>query len=443
MSKPIGVGLLGLGTVGGGVASRLLQQTELLSERAAGPLRLVKAVDLDLSRAAELGVPAELVTNDFNEILSDPEIQIVVEVIGGLEPAGSLVLEALRRGKHVVTANKLLMAERGRDILKQARSSSKLILYGASVAGGIPVLRTIRSGLVATRVEFVMGILNGTCNFMLTRMNKDGMDFKSALAAAQERGYAEADPTLDVNGTDTAQKIAILAGVAFRRWVDWRRVFVEGIKNITPEDHEEAARLGYLIKLLAIARTCGDRLDVRVHPTLIPQGYLLASVEEAFNAVYLRGETSGPLLLYGLGAGRWPTACAVLSDVITAARYERGIRVESTGVEIDYTEEAGIVPMDDVACYHFIRLRLGGETGALARVTAVLAEHDIGIASVSNRSGGEFVLLTREVKESSMRASAVCLRALDCVKTVHSIIRVEERRNLPREPEIQVYPNKS
>ena len=229
MSKPIGVGLLGLGTVGGGVASRLLQQTELLSERAAGPLRLVKAVDLDLSRAAELGVPAELVTNDFNEILSDPEIQIVVEVIGGLEPAGSLVLEALRRGKHVVTANKLLMAERGRDILKQARSSSKLILYGASVAGGIPVLRTIRSGLVATRVEFVMGILNGTCNFMLTRMNKDGMDFKSALAAAQERGYAEADPTLDVNGTDTAQKIAILAGVAFRRWVDWRRVFVEGI----------------------------------------------------------------------------------------------------------------------------------------------------------------------------------------------------------------------
>ncbi len=438
----IGVGLLGLGTVGGGVASQLMADPGLFEERSAGPLRLAAVAESDSSKAEALGVPAELVSADASQVITNPDVDIVVEVIGGEEPAASLVLEALEHGKHVVTANKLLMATRGREILQKASRCRRLVLYGASVAGGIPVLRTIRSGLVATRVEFIMGILNGTTNFMLTMMNRDGLDYDSALAVAQQRGYAESDPTLDVNGTDAAQKISILSSSAFRRWVDWSTIYVEGIERVSAEDHQEAERLGYVIKLLAIARSVDGKLDVRVHPTLIPKEYLLASVQEAFNAVYMRGKTSGPLLLYGLGAGRWPTSCAVLGDVVTAARYQRGIRVESTGVEIDFTGEVEVVPIYDVLCHHFVRLRLGPATDALARITAVLAEHGIGIASLAHRQGREYgegceyVLLTTEEKELNMRQAASAIGTLDCVEAIHSIIRVEESRKLPREPEI-------
>jgi homoserine dehydrogenase len=424
------VGVIGFGTVGAGVVRLLLENAPVIERRLGFPLKLEKVADLDISSDRGVKVPPSLLTTDADEILESPDIGLVVELIGGLEPARTFTLRALEKGKGVVTANKALLAHHWREICGAAQQGKGQIGFEASVGGGIPVIRALREGLAANRIESVHGIINGTSNYILSRMSEEGLEFDAILRQAQEKGYAEADPTLDIGGGDAAHKLAVLASLAFDTCVPLEKIHTEGISQISLVDIEIARELGYAVKLLAVAKASGERVEARVHPTLVPESHLLADVGDVYNAIYLRGDAVGPTLFYGLGAGRMPTASAVVGDLIEMARGMRAGCAPSPLV-INLEEEREIVPMEEVECPCYIRFMSPDQPGILAAVSGILARHDISIASVIQRgrkagSAVPIVMMTHSAKEASVRKALDEIGRKKIVTAPPVCIRVEE-----------------
>ncbi|HXH81378.1 MAG TPA: homoserine dehydrogenase [Candidatus Tectomicrobia bacterium] len=434
--REVRLGLLGLGTVGAGLVRILQSRRAMLEERAGARLALAAVADTDLVRPREGVDLATLpLTDDAGRVLEDPSIDVVVELIGGLEPARSFILKALAAGKHVVTANKALLAHHGVELYEEAARRGVALGFEAAVAGGIPLIRAVKEGLVANRVLALAGIVNGTCNYILTKMTDEGLDFAHVLKEAQAHGYAEADPTLDVEGLDSAHKLQILVALAFRTFVDLKDVHTEGITRITAQDIDYARELGYRIKLLAIAKaTDGDGprgVEARVHPTMIPAGSPLAAVGGVFNAVFLTGDAVGDLMFYGRGAGQLPTASAVWSDVIEIARrIAHGLPSLALELPSVGREPLPLTPMDAIRCCYYLRVMVRDRPGVLSRVAGVLGDNDISIAHViqKGRSGDAavpVVMMTHEARERDMRAALAAIDRLPDVAAATTMIRVE------------------
>jgi homoserine dehydrogenase len=422
------VGLIGLGTVGAGVVEIFDRHADDFGRRAGVDVELVRFADRDESRFGTLGLPPDACTTDAFELLGDPEVDIVIELIGGTGVARDVVLQALRNGKNVVTANKALVASHGEEIMEAAESSGVDILFEASVGGGIPIIGPLKHSLTSNEVRSVLGIVNGTTNYMLTRMAEDGLDYDSALAEAQQRGFAEADPTADVDGLDAAAKIAILASIAFNSRVVMSQVPAEGIRSISPEDVEYAKEMGYAIKLLALARRTGEGIDVRVHPTMIPLSHPLAGVNGVYNAIYVVGDSVGETMFFGEGAGSLPAASAVVGDVIEVAR--RLQRDCAPLVGCTCTERVPVRDIADLESAYYVRMLVADEPGVLATSARVFADHGVSLASVIQKSAegdaAELVYVTHVARESDVRAALDEISALDVVLDVASVLRAEE-----------------
>jgi homoserine dehydrogenase len=433
--RHVRLGLLGLGTVGAGVVKLLELQRATLEERAGCHLDLAGIADLDTTTARE-GVDLQAlkrrgVFKPADEILRDPETAVVIELIGGIEPARTFILKALAAGKHVVTANKALLAHHGPELYAEARRHGVTVAFEAAVAGGIPLIRAVRDGLVANRILSVFGIVNGTCNYILTKMTDEGLDFGMVLKEAQAQGYAEADPTFDIEGNDSAHKLQILVTLAFRTFVDLKNIHTEGITKVTAQDIEYARELGYRIKLLAIAKATASGVEVRVHPTMIPAASPLAAVAGVFNAVFITGDAVGDLMFYGRGAGQLPTASAVWSDVLEIAR-RLAHDIPATGLELPSTSAHALPmqPMEDVRTSYYLRVMAQDRPGVLSRVTGVLGENDISIASVIQKGRGAreavpVVMMTHEARERDMRRALTAIDRLPDVAAATTMIRVE------------------
>ena len=428
MSRPLGVGLLGLGTVGTGVARVLLGKRDALERRIGRPVQITSVLVRDPSKPRGVSLEVPLVT-DARAILDDPAVDIVVEVIGGEEPARTLILEAIERGKHVVTANKEVMAKHGPAILAAAAARSVSVAYEASVGGGIPLIGPFQLDLAANEITSVVGIVNGTTNYILTRMTESGASFADALREAQELGYAEPDPTNDVEAWDAAYKLAILASLAFGAPVMPEQVWREGITQVSQRDILYAAELGYRIKLLAIARLVNGQVETRVHPSLVHQGSMLASVDGSFNAVQVEGDLIGSALFYGRGAGSEPTASAVVADLIAlGTSAARGSRQAAR-----HTVE--LRPMSQLQSRYFLRLLTLDRPGVMAAIATVLGDRGISLASVVQKEsvvlgddvpGAEIVLTTHIASEAAVQDAIATLRHMPVVKTVGSLLRVHE-----------------
>jgi len=425
MTAPLGVALLGCGTVGGEVVRLLQSSGEDLAARVGAPLELVGIAVRRLGRARDLGVPAELFTTDAAGLVARDDVDLVVEVIGGLEPARSLILAALRAGKSVVTANKALLAEDGASLHAAAAEHGADLYYEASVAGAIPLLRPLRESLAGDQITRVTGIVNGTTNFVLTRMDETGAGFADALDEATSLGYAEADPTADVEGFDAAAKAAILAGLAFHTRVVAADVHREGITEVTAADVASAQAMDCVVKLLAIAEKDGDAVSVRVHPAMIPRSHPLGSVREAYNAVFVEAASAGRLMFYGPGAGGSPTASAVLGDLVAVARNAlSGARGAGAS---DYAE-LRVRPMGEVVTRYHISLDVADKAGVLMAVAAAFADHDVSIRTVRQEGHGDdasLVVVTHTATDASLQAVVEQLRGLDSVRAVASVMRVE------------------
>ncbi len=421
--KTLRIGMLGCGVVGGEVARLIVANQKDLAARSGAALELVKIGVRNLARP---NVAKDLLTTDLNSIVKDTNIDLVIEVIGGIEPARTLILEALKNGKSVVTANKALLAKHGAELFAAADENGVDLYYEAAVAGAIPILRPLRESLVGDHVLRVMGIVNGTTNFILTKMDESGAAFSEALAEAQSLGFAEADPTADVEGFDAAAKAAILAGLAFHSRVTDSDVYREGITKITDTDVAVAKSLDLVVKLLAIAELTNEgKISVRVHPTLISRSHPLASVREAFNAVFVESESAGAMMFYGRGAGGAPTASAILGDLVAVARH----RV-SGGLgprESDYADRE-IVPIGSIKTRYLIRLDVADRPGVLAAVAQTFSKHDVSIQTVRQTGRGdnaELIVMTHKATDSALAATVADLSSLDAVKDVASVIRVE------------------
>jgi homoserine dehydrogenase len=421
--KTLRVGMLGCGVVGGEVARLIVANQKDLTARSGAKLDLVKIGVRNLARP---NVAKELLTTDLDSIVKDKNIDLIIEVIGGIEPARTLILEAFANGKSVVTANKALLAKHGAELFAAADKSGVDLYYEAAVAGAIPILRPLRESLVGDHIQRVMGIVNGTTNFILTKMDESGAAFADALAEAQALGFAEADPTADVEGFDAAAKAAILAGLAFHSRVTDSDVYREGITKITDADVAVAKSLDLVVKLLAIAELTNEgKISVRVHPTLISRSHPLASVREAFNAVFVESESAGAMMFYGRGAGGAPTASAILGDLVAVARH----RV-SGGLgprESDYAELA-IAPMGSTKTRYLIRLDVADRPGVLAAVAQTFSKHDVSIQTVRQTGRGdnaELIVMTHKATDSALAATVSDLSSLDAVKDIASVIRVE------------------
>jgi homoserine dehydrogenase len=429
--RDVGLGLLGLGTVGAGVVKLLEAQRASLEERAGCRILLHRVADLDLTRPREgLDLGRLPLTTDAGAVLDDPAIDVVVELVGGLEPARTFILRALAAGKHVVTANKALLAHHGVQLYDEARRRGVTLAFEAAVAGGIPLIRAVKDGLVANRILSVAGIVNGTCNYVLSRMADEALDFAEALKAAQEQGYAEADPTLDVEGLDSAHKLQILVSLAFRTFVDLKDIYTEGISRIGASDIAYARELGYTIKLLAIAKATDGGVEVRVHPTMIPSRSPLAAVSGVFNAIFITGDAVGDLMFYGRGAGQLPTASAVWSDIIESARrIAHGIPALALDLPSEGVSALPLLPMDDVRCSYYLRVTAQDRPGVLSRVTGVLGEHGISIASMIQKGRATeavpIVMMTHEAAERDVRAALARINRLPVVALPTALIRVE------------------
>ncbi|MFN2589133.1 MAG: homoserine dehydrogenase [Actinomycetota bacterium] len=423
---PIRIGLLGLGVVGGATASILLRDADELARRTGVELRLARVAVRTPSRARAVDVPEGILTTDPQEVVADPAIHLVVETIGGVDPARELVLAALAAGKHVVTANKELVAAHGRELLRAAAATGADVLFEASVGGGIPVVRPIKESLAGDRLVRVMGIVNGTTNYILTRMSEQGMSFGEALAEATDLGYAEADPTADVEGYDAASKLAILASIAFGARVTAADVQRQGITGVTAEDVAAAHDLGYEVKLLAVAEIEDGQVAARVHPAMVPKTHPLAAVRDVFNAVFVEGEQVGELMLLGRGAGGGPTASAIVGDVVEIARaLAVGARPHAWTF---FESDARIRPPEEAAVRYYVVLSVLDQSGVLASVAGVFARHDVSIASVRQEGSGDeatLVLITHTSTEGRHQATFRDLARLDSVKDVRSTIRVE------------------
>lgn len=430
----VNVGLIGLGTVGLGVARLLTERREMLARRLGRNLVLKRAAEIDPERRNTAPLEPEQLTARDKDILEDPDIDIVVELIGGTDVARDLALEAISRGKQVVTANKALMALHGNEVLAAAAKQGVEVAFEAAVCGGVPLILALRQGLAANRIQEMLGILNGTCNYILTQMSQYGMSYDEALAEAQARGYAEADPTLDVEGIDTAHKLAILVSLAYSTPLNLDPIAVSGISNLDPLDLQLAWEFGYAMKLLAITRNDGSTIEARVHPTLIPKDHMLANVSGAFNAVYLTGDAVGPILLYGQGAGMMPTASAVVSDILDLARnLTRGAnrRVPPLGSDAALETPRVIKPLDEVVTNYYIRFAALDRPGVLSQISGILGQHNISIAAVIQK-GREvkgavpIVMITHEAKEANARQALREIDQLPVVSPPAVFYRIED-----------------
>ncbi len=426
--RTIGVGLVGLGTVGSGVVEILRRHREDFERRAGVGVELVRFADRNPGRAAELCIDAVAFTTDAAELIADPRVEIVIELIGGTGAAKDVVLAALKAGKSVVTANKALMASSGQEVMDAAAAAGVDIMFEASVGGGIPIIGPLKHSLVSNEIVSVAGIVNGTTNYMLTRMADDGLDYATALAEAQAKGFAEADPSADVDGLDAAAKIAILASIAFNSRVTVDRVPVEGIRGITPVDIAYADEMGYAIKLMAIARRTPSGIDVRVHPTMIPLSHPLAGVSGVYNAIYVTGDAVGETMFFGEGAGSLPAASAVVGDVIEVARHIRSGCLNLVGCTCN--EQLAVRDIAALETGYFIRFAVADRPGVLASVASKFGEHGVSIESVIQKrvceSGdAEIVYVTHLASEGAVRAALDEIAALDVVTEVSSVIRVE------------------
>ena len=431
--KEIKVGLIGFGTVGKGLAEVLRSQQQRLVRRTGMTIRLAGIAD---TRAAEL--PEEFrdipLTRDALQLINDPEIDIIVELIGGIEPAKTLVLQAIAAGKHVVTANKALLSQEGRDIFAAATKQGVEVGFEASVGGGIPVIKALKEGLVANRILSIMGILNGTANYILTRMTDEGIAFAEVLKDAQRLGFAEADPTYDIEGIDTAHKLAILMTIAYGTPITHKEIATEGISQIEPMDIELAREFGCRIKLLAISRNHGEHVEARVHPTMVPQGHLLASINGAFNAIHFQGDMVGNILLHGLGAGSVPTGSAVAADVVDIARnicFGSIGRVPALSYLPDQMQARRITPMEELYGPYYLRCTVLDQPGVLSNISGILSRHDISIESVIQKGRKKIgavplVVVTHSARESSVSAALAEISRLDSVTAPVVKIRILE-----------------
>jgi len=428
----IKIGLLGLGTVGSGVVKILQTHGAEMQERAGCRLTLHAIADADMTRPREgLDLKRLPLVPDAARVLDDPAVQVVIELVGGLEPARTFILKALDAGKHVVTANKALLAHHGPEIFEAARRNRVMLGFEAAVAGGVPLIRAVKDGLTANRVLSAFGIVNGTCNYILSKMADEGLDFSVVLKEAQAHGYAESDPTLDIEGMDSAHKLQILATIAFRTAVDLKDIHTEGITAITQQDVLNAAELGYRIKLLAIAKAADGALEARVHPTMIPAGSPMAAVSGVFNAVFITGDNVGDLMFYGRGAGQLPTASAVWSDTLEIARrVAHGIPAMKGDLPSISEKPLPLRRMEDIQSSYYLRVMAMDRPGVLAQVAGILGRHDISLVSVlqKERAHGEavpVVMMTHEARERDMRAALQAIDKLPVVAARTTMIRVE------------------
>ncbi len=431
---PVKVGLLGLGTVGGGTAIVLKRNAEEIARRAGRGIVIDYAANLDLSRAEELGLGNVRLTQDAFDVVNDPDIQIVVELIGGYTVARDLVLQAINNGKHVVTANKALIALHGNEIFAAAQAKGVMVAFEAAVAGGIPVIKAIREGLSANRIEWLAGIINGTGNFILTEMRDKGRAFADVLAEAQALGYAEADPTFDVEGIDAGHKLTILSSIAFGIPLQFKQTYTEGITKISAEDVTYATELGYRIKHLGIARRTAAGIEQRVHPTLIPERRLIANVDGVMNAVLVKGDAVGATLYYGAGAGAEPTASAVIADLVDVTRAltaDPENRVPHLAFQPSQLADTAILPIEEVETAFYLRMCALDLPGVLADVTRILGDRHISIEAfiqkepTSGVDKVDIIMLTQRVREGNMNAAIAAIEALDTICSSVTRIRVE------------------
>jgi homoserine dehydrogenase len=431
--EPVKVGLLGLGTVGGGTMNVLHRNAAEISRRAGRDIVVSHAAAREYDPQGIEGLDNVSVTDDAFAVVRDPDVDIVVELIGGYSPAKELVLEAIANGKHVVTANKALIALHGNEIFSAAQAKGVTVAFEAAVAGGIPIIKALREGLAANHIEWIAGIINGTGNFILTEMRDKGRDFTDVLKEAQALGYAEADPTFDVEGIDAAHKLTILASLAFGIPLQFDKCYTEGIGKIEAQDVEYAEELGYRIKHLGITRRTEEGVELRVHPTLIPERRLIANVDGVMNAVLVYGDAVGPTLYYGAGAGSLPTASAVVADIIDIARaltVDPDSRVPHLAFQPDELSDIPVLAMDQVETAYYLRLTVEDKPGVLARITGILGESGISIEAVKQQEplSGEtevpLVLLTRQVLEGDMNRALSAIESMDTVRSI-SRIRVE------------------
>ncbi|MGZ4736066.1 MAG: homoserine dehydrogenase [Acidimicrobiia bacterium] len=418
------VGLLGCGHVGSALVRLITDNGDSIETRTGVRLQVAKVAVRNLSRERDVALPASVFTNDANSVVSDPEVDVVVEVIGGIEPARELIVDALKSGKPVVTANKELLANFGKELFEAAELAGVDLLFEASVAGGVPLMRPLRESLAGDRIYRVMGIVNGTTNYILTRMSEEGASFSDALAEAQTLGFAERDPTADVEGFDAAAKAAIIATIAFGARVVAGDVYREGISELTDADMASARELGYVVKLLAVAEEDAHGVAVRVHPTMIPSHHPLASVRESFNAVFIEAEAVGELMFYGRGAGGAPTASAVLGDLIDASK---NLVSGGRGATIGSLARKPVRPIDEVESQFYLQLEVADQPGVLAEIAGQFGEHDVSIKSMQQIGIGaeaRIIFITHRAREADLRATVHALRDVKSVHRVGSVLRV-------------------
>jgi homoserine dehydrogenase len=436
-ARPIQVGLLGIGTVGTGTFKVLQRNQHEIQRRAGREIRIAMVADLDTARARAIVGDAAQVVDDARQVIAHPDIDIVIELIGGYGIARTLVMEAIAAGKHVVTANKALLAVHGSEIFAAARDKGVMVAFEAAVAGGIPIIKALREGLTANRIEWIAGIINGTTNFILSEMRGQGLDFDVVLKEAQRLGYAEADPTFDIEGVDAAHKATLMSAIAFGIPVQFDKAYVEGITKLQATDIRYAEQLGYRIKLLGITKRRSDRdgIELRVHPTLVPASRLIANVEGAMNAVVVQGDAVGTTLYYGKGAGAEPTASAVVADLVDITRLHTADpdhRVPHLAFQPDAMHDTPILPIDEVVTAFYLRLVVADQAGVLARITGILADNDISIDAVLQRESAEgekqtdLIILTHDTVEGRMNQALAQMQELPTVLAPIVRIRKEE-----------------
>ncbi len=433
--KPIHVGLLGIGTVGGGTWTVLSRNQEEITRRAGRGIVITKVADKDVERAKKITGGKVAVTADANEVVTDPDIDIVIELIGGYTFAKDMVLKAIANGKHVVTANKALLATHGNEIFAAAQKKGVMVAFEAAVAGGVPIIKALREGLSANRIEWIAGIINGTSNFILSEMRDKGLSFDTVLAQAQKLGYAEADPTFDIEGIDAAHKLTIMSAIAFGIPMQFEKAYTEGITKLTQEDIRYAEQLGYRIKLLGITRKTAEGIELRVHPTLIPTRRLIANVEGVMNAILVKGDAVGATMYYGAGAGAEPTASAVVADLVDVTRMHTADpeqRVPHLAFQPDQLAATAILPMEDVVTSYYLRMRVLDRPGVLADITRILADGAISIGAMVQKEPSEgeeqvdIIMLTHQAREKHVNAAIAAIEKLPVVTGKVTRIRLEE-----------------
>lgn len=428
--RKINIGIIGFGTIGAGVVKALRARRAFLADKSGVDINIVRICDKDLKTRRPVKVPKKLLTKLIGKVLYDPKIDIVVELMGGVRPAKDIALEALRNGKHFVTANKALLSDSGAEIFELAHKLGLCVGFEASVGGGIPVIRALKEGFVANHIDLVYGIINGTANFILTKMAEDGLDFNDALAIAQSKGYAERDPSLDISGGDSAHKLSVLALLGFGIAAKPEDIYTEGITDIEACDIEYAKEMGYAIKLLAIAKRSGDELEVRVHPTLLPEKHLLSNVSGAYNAIFIKGDLIGDNLFYGKGAGAEPTSSAVVSDIVAIAKaISRGCcKVEKC---VAFKKDIGkLKSIDEIKTRYYVRFSAIDKPGVLTRISGILAKYGISIAHVAQKQRKSqkvvpIIMMTHEALERDMTKALKEIDVLSVMKKKSVRVRVE------------------